>query len=528
MVIIFKKKKYDIPHPFNNEGENILKVLKFRIIPLPAYTKKRENKFPSALKKILFFFLHEGIKLTLNKINAYKIYQEIAAEKQLVFVYGQLKEKNQFAIAIGPQACPNAEYLSFPKELTLIVDQERNIDQKYRNVLAYLKINRNKIEHLFDYSRYSGKFLGLSLEEIMNESCEMPLKMQEKDLSLETVNFNGLSNPEKRPKFKKTNNKYDLFIAGAGSYSFSYILPYVKGVNYHTVIDINPILASVMGEKYGFLYADTSSERALTRLSECDNPLLIISTYHSTHLSIIEQALSINPDTKILVEKPPVTNNDQLNRLISLRANPAHFIEIGYNRRHSPIVKRAKKILSKCHEPYTITCIVKEKKLPLSHWYYWPNQGTRITGNLCHWIDLGVYFIRKKPLSIIAISASGKHHADEVSCGITFEDGSLLTLIASDRGNQLRGVQEYIDIRCEDITITIDDFLNMRVQKNGKQRIYRRMLRDKGHSRMYEELLSKINQNRSASYPNRDLEISTTLYLSISSLLLSKGNFMNL
>jgi predicted dehydrogenase len=463
----------------------------------------------------------------LNKINAYRLYQKIAAEKQLVFVYGQLRDTNKFAIAIGPQACPYAEFISFPKELTLIVDQERNIDYDYYKILAYLKIERDQTEHIFYYSRYSGKLLELSLEEILRESYKEPLEMQEKEFNLEKVNLPCPSNAKKGPKFKKSNKRYDLFIAGAGSYSFSYILPYVKDVNYNTLIDINPIVASVIGEKYGFFNKDTSAERALIKLSECDNPLLIIATYHSTHFSIIEQALSINPKTKVFVEKPPVTSEDQLTRLISLRANPAHFVEIGYNRRYSFFVKKAKELISQCHGPYMITCIVKEKELRTSHWYYWPSQGTRITGNLCHWIDLGVHFIQKKPVSIIAISGSEKNNTDEVSCGIKFEDGSLLTLVASERGNQLRGVQEYIDIRCGDITISIDDFLKMRVQKDGRHRIYRRILRDKGHAKMYKELIEKINQNRSPSYPNKDLEISTTLYLSLSRLLLSRGNFVS-
>ena len=529
MLIKFQNKKYEIPDPVADESEVIIKVSKIKIILLSVGSNQQVDKFPLIWRKVLFFLLHEGPRLTLNKIYAYKLFQKIA-EKKLVFVYGQLKGSGQFAVAIGPQVCPYAEYLLFPKELTSIVRENRNIEQIYRKILAYIKTNKDKADHLLNYSKYSGKPLQLSLDEILKEANEATLEVAQKELKLESIAFDNYSCEGKKQKNRNKNRKYDLFIAGAGSYCFSYILPFLRkaNVNYHTVIDINPIAASMAGEKYGFLYTDTSAERALARLSGCENPLLLIATYHSTHFPIIEQALSINSNTKILVEKPPVTTDDQLKSLIRLRENPGHFIEIGYNRRYSPFIKRAREILRECREPYTMTCIVKERRLPSSHWYYWPTQGTRIAGNLCHWIDLGVFFIQKKPSSMVAISGSKKNLSDEVSCGIKFEDGSLLTLIASERGNQLRGVQEYIDIRCEDITITIDDFLLMRVLQNGKKRIFRRILRDKGHVRMYKDFLSRIDFNIGPTYPNRDLEISTTLYLSLSRLLLSGGNFMDL
>jgi len=529
MIIKFKKKKYKIYEPIPDKDEVILKVLKIKLIPLLICSKRWTEKYPTLIKKIVFFFLREGPRLTLNKTYAYKLFQKIA-EKKLVFVYGQLKGSNQFAVAIGPQVCPYAEYLLFPKELTSIVCEDGNIEQIYRKILAYIKTNKDKADQLLNYSKYSGKPLQLNLDEILKESSEAKFEIGQKELALESIAFENCSCEGKKPKIRNKNKKYDLFIAGAGSYPFSYILPFLRkaNINYHTIIDINPIAASIVGEKYGFLYMDTSTERALARLSECEKPLLIIATYHSTHFPIIEKALSINSNTKIFVEKPPVTTDDQLKSLIRLRENPRHFIEIGYNRRYSPFIKRAKEILRQCHEPYTMTCIVKERRLPSSHWYYWPTQGTRIAGNLCHWIDLGVFFIQKKPSSMVVISGSDKNLSEEVSCGIKFEDGSLLTLIASERGNQLRGVQEYIDIRCGDITITIDDFLLMGVLKNGKKRIFRRILRDKGHVRMYRDFLSKIDFNRGPTYPNRDLEISTTLYLSLSRLLLSDRNFMDL
>lgn len=527
MRIQFQDKVYEMPVPVDNESEVIIKVEKYAFIRLPAEKIAHRFHFPNPFAKSIFFMIHEGIGLTFHKVKSSLLQRKIIAQKQVVFAYGQIKDTNRFAIAVGPQDCPYAEYLSFPKALTIDVSSvgffnsptDRNVVRDYQIVLDYFTHHQEQLELLYHYSPYSGKKRDFKLESILNENTNNVCGVAANGLKSLEIPTQRNAKQKRRSKVRK--NKFDLFLAGAGAYAWTYILPSLKGVNFHTVIDLNPILASVMGEKYGFLYKDTSSDRALARLRNSENPILIVATYHSTHLPIIEQALSINPNTKVFLEKPPVTTEEQLEKLIALRESSKHFIEIGYNRRYSPWVYKAKRIMSDYDGPITMTCIVKELPLPLSHWYYWPNQGTRVTGNLSHWIDLGIYFIQHSPVSITAISASDKFPTDEISVAVLFEDGSLLTLIASDRGNLLRGVQEYIDIRRANLTITIDDFLRMKVQKGSRQKGYRKLIRDKGHKRMYESFIHQVKDGSNANYPNNDLNLSTRLYLSISRLLLS-------
>jgi len=524
MKILFKKKIYEIPQPINNESEVIIKVKKYAFIKVSKEGK--ENLFQNPISKLLFFLIHEGIKLTANKIRSCFLQKKIESERQVVFVYGQLKNLNDYFIALGPQDCPYSEYMSFLKALTVNVDHQRDVQNDYKNILEYFRNNPDSLEALFNYSPYSGENPPLKLESILEIKTKEPIGKITAGNNLTELEIpNTRSYIKRKRSISVKKKKYDLFIAGAGSYARSYILPNLKDVNYHTIIDYNPILVSVVGEKYGFRYKDTSAQRALIKLKESKNPILVIATFHSTHMPIIEYALNINPNTKIFVEKPPVTNTDQLKKLIAKRNNPTNFIEIGYNRRYNPFIVQTKEIISNFNEPITMTCIVKELNLPSSHWYYWHNQKTRITGNLCHWIDLGVFFIKSDPVSITAISASKQFPGDESSVIVLFENESLLTLIASDRGNQLRGVQEYIDIRRADLTITIDDFLKMKIHENGRQKIYRKIIRDKGHKRMYEDFIHNIRKNKNAKYSNRDLYISTSLYLSISDMLLSNKRY---
>jgi predicted dehydrogenase len=314
----------------------------------------------------------------------------------------------------------------------------------------------------------------------------------------------------------------ELFVAGAGAYVHAYVLPALRGVIRHTVVDINPLLAAMTAHRFGFRNAEASLEISARRLAEVDSPIFVIATYHSTHVAAAEAVFSENPRTKIFIEKPPVTNFRDLNRLLALRAAGA-WIEVGYNRRFSPLISRARALVERETGPILMFCLVKELPLPSNHWYYWPTQGTRITGNLCHWVDLGVYIIDSEAVRVEAESAPGARPGDEVSATVYFADGSKLVLLATDRGNALRGVQEYINIRRGDLTISIDDFLRMEILVGGRSRRHQWLFRDKGHRRMYNAFWRAVVAGGSPSYPDEALRRSSELYLRIRDAVLA-GN----
>jgi predicted dehydrogenase len=519
MFIQFQKKMYEIPEPIDSASALTIKVERFAIVPIEKDGIRPRFYFSNIVAKTFFFLFHEGLRLTLNKVKTVLLQRKVFSEKKVVFAFGQVKGGNGYAIAVGPQDCLRAEYQTFPVGCTFSVPLDRKIEKDYHTLLAYFRKERSVLESLYQFSPYSGHVVGLNLEKLLEQlHSDAPSIYGDgpvfQSLRIDTVNISP-----NRHKEVRQNDDNELFLAGVGAYACAYILPALRKIRRHTVIDLNPGLACVVGEKYGFIYRDTSCERGLKRLQDCMHPLLVIATYHSTHLEIAEQALSYNPATKIFMEKPPVTTREQLQRLLKLRKEGA-FIEIGYNRRYIPFARKAEDLVSQHKGPITMTCIIKELMIPKTHWYYWPAQGTRITGNLCHWIDLGCYFIKQKPVSMTAVSPPGGLPGDELSLIVLFEDGSRLTLIATDRGNPLRGVQEYIDIRRDDLTITIDDFMRMKVQKGGQERVYRRIIRDKGHLRMYKEFLKNVSLGKEPLYPDDDLYISSTLYLSLTEMVL--------
>jgi predicted dehydrogenase len=171
----------------------------------------------------------------------------------------------------------------------------------------------------------------------------------------------------------------------------------------------------------------------------------------------------------------------------------------------------ARRVIGAAEGPVCVTCIVKELLIPESHWYRWPTQGTRIFGNLAHWVDIGVCMIDAEPLSLVIASAANSKPGDELSMTVVFADGSRLTVVATEHGNGLRGVQEYIDIRRANVTVQIDDFLRMTTERGGRRRIRRWRIRDKGHLAMYRAFLDGIEKGQPPSYPDRALLTTTRI-----------------
>jgi hypothetical protein len=101
---------------------------------------------------------------------------------------------------------------------------------------------------------------------------------------------------------------------------------------------------------------------------------------------------------------------------------------------------------------------------------------------------------------------------------VTFEDGSLLTILGTTRGDHIRGVQEQIEIRRGGMTVMIDDLWKMKVRCGGIERLTRTVFRDKAHERMYEEALSRLERNEPAVYPLRDMLIVSAIQVAVSEI----------
>jgi predicted dehydrogenase len=195
-------------------------------------------------------------------------------------------------------------------------------------------------------------------------------------------------------------------------------------------------------------------------------------------------------------------------KLLSALYDKGAKIEIGYNRRFIPVNKKIKELYF--NMPKAINISVKEILINESHWYLWNNQGTRVTGNLTHWLDLCVFWINGLPVEINLLKSS---ESDEtIAITILFSEGSLVNIIVSDKGNSLRGVQEHIEIRTKEETLLINDYNTFtRIHKNGRKTTQRFLKRMKGHDAMYKHLTRVYNGKSEINYTRTDLEVTALI-----------------
>lgn len=294
------------------------------------------------------------------------------------------------------------------------------------------------------------------------------------------------------------NNKYDkelsvrtnnLFLYGSGSYARTYVDNFFRKSQLYCCVDYNDLILKSLKHKFRFRSNHVNETFALWH--EAIKPIGLICTYHSDHASIAYQLYQNNSNSIIFIEKPPVVTWEDM-ELIKELYNKGCKLEIGFNRRYARFIHKAKTLLG--NFPKIITISVNELQITEDHWYYWQNQGTRISGNLCHWIDLCQYLTNAKPIHITLLPSSKSR--EDLVLSIAYEDGSLASIIITEKGNNLRGVQEVIEVKENGMTILIEDFIKMIIfSRDGRKKIYKSWYRDKGHNDMYNSFVQNVRSN---------------------------------
>jgi predicted dehydrogenase len=303
------------------------------------------------------------------------------------------------------------------------------------------------------------------------------------------------SGPARAPR-PSTPAQSGVYLIGFGGYVREYVMPHVRR-DARAAADYKADLIRRFARPHIPVYSDT--EPLLEQLAGDQRPLVIISSYHSDHASDALRVLEANPQAYVFVEKPAAVLPADADRLAELRGSGA-WIDVGYNRRFAPLTAALRAELARLPRPWSLAMAVKELSIPASHWYHWANQGTRISGNACHWIDLA-HFLVASPA--VEIESSGLGH--DVALTLRFRDGSHAALTMTERGEDLYGVTERIRVEAGDCTVELDDFRRITVNRGASSRTVARMRRDKGHDAMYRSLLERWRAALPPVYPVDDL-----------------------
>src|SRR2546428_10221757 len=111
--------------------------------------------------------------------------------------------------------------------------------------------------------------------------------------------------------------------------------------------------------------------------------LVLIGTRHHLHAPQTLQAL--RAQKHVLVEKPLCLEESEITPLLLEARRARRLLAVGFNRRYSEIVRRAREGLSRLPGPAMVVYRVNAGAPPPDHWLPDPPQGGgRIVGECCH------------------------------------------------------------------------------------------------------------------------------------------------
>ncbi|CUS76434.1 Predicted dehydrogenase, partial [Candidatus Kryptonium thompsonii] len=243
------------------------------------------------------------------------------------------------------------------------------------------------------------------------------------------------------------------------------------------------INANHVAKKYHFQNITTNYQEVIQNQ---DINSVVILTPHSSHAKMVIEALKANKH--VFVEKPLCINEEELKEIYDTYVGLANkpFLMVGYNRRFSPHSQKLKETILNRRDPVMIYYRINAGFVQPNHWVHSEEEGGgRIIGEVCHFVDLMMYFTDSLPFKVYAERVSGNNKTivndDNVSVTIKFSDGSVGNIFYSASGDKAFS-RERVEVYCEGKTILINDFKETQFWFGGKTKKYKTINQEIGYN----------------------------------------------
>jgi len=307
-------------------------------------------------------------------------------------------------------------------------------------------------------------------------------KIQEKYLGI-VLKYRGNLDLDKHKIVKRSDkiigsNSINIGLIGAGNFTKSIILPNIKKVGGYELVGLctaTGVSAEGTGKKYDFKYITTDSDEIFTN---SDINSVFITTQHNQHAPLVIK--SIESKKHCFVEKPLCIYEDELEEISKLYSGET-IIQVGFNRRFSPMIEEMKKQLNGA---VSINYRVNAGVIPKSVWIQDRDiGGGRIIGEVCHFIDTISYLIDSEVVSVYAtiIKKSDQSIPDEDNVNITlnYANGSIATIAYYAYGDSSMP-KEYIEVFANGVSMEMHDFRELIIYSVGKTHKSKSANQDKG------------------------------------------------
>jgi predicted dehydrogenase len=238
---------------------------------------------------------------------------------------------------------------------------------------------------------------------------------------------------------------------------------------------------------------------------------------------------SLKAGKHVFVEKPLAISKRELEDVIDAYRNAASYqtITVGFNRRFSPFVQKAKQLLGE-NTMMNITATMNAGFIPADVWVQdMQVGGGRIIGEACHFIDLMIFLTGSKIKSVV-MSSLGEHPAENTDNAIItlkFENGSQGVINYFSNGNKAYP-KERIEVFSQGKILVLDNFRKL-VGYGFKGFSSLRGGIDKGHASQFSRLITHIKEGKHALIPFEEL-VNTTQTSLAALQSLQQGSWINI
>ncbi|MBL8225048.1 MAG: Gfo/Idh/MocA family oxidoreductase [Chromatiales bacterium] len=271
---------------------------------------------------------------------------------------------------------------------------------------------------------------------------------------------------------------------GCGQYAFATI-GYFLWRRFGRCVSMCYDIDDAATRSFARFYSATVCSHADVLIQSPNISTVFIASNHASHADYAIRALTAGKT--VYVEKPVAVTMDQLRDLRLAVGRSTRSISFGFNRPFSKAVSLIRTAFPASASPMTLSCFITGHVLRPDHWYRRPEEGTRICGNVAHWLDLAVHILSWRGLpdrwTIALRAASADVLDDNVAITLTSERGDLISIVLTSRAEPFEGINETINLQVEDLIVKIDDFREMKLWRGEMYRKHRFRPKDVGHAK---------------------------------------------
>jgi len=267
---------------------------------------------------------------------------------------------------------------------------------------------------------------------------------------------------------------------GCGNFAFATIAYYLRrefGTVLRAAMDADVHHAASLYASYGLRYYTEDARRIL---EDPEIDLVFIASNHASHAEYAIEALAAGKHVHI--EKPHVVREEQLVRLCRAMGASRGRVGLGFNRPGSRLGTIVQERLAAQPGPAMLNWFIAGHELPPDHWYFRPEEGGRVLGNLCHWTDFVLQLVPREVRYPIKIQPTRWERSDcDIAVTYVFGEGTVAALTFSAKGHTFEGVRELFAAHRGDVLVSLRDFQELVVETGARKECWRLPFRDHGH-----------------------------------------------